>query len=136
MKSNFPAKKVEVNKYKDFVNVAKSFREAAELANEFGYYNAAGVLIIHAAIALADAITIKTLAKKVTGDSHYHVLALLKNCLSNQRSNKKALSHFEQLIHHKNLVSYSGTLYYKKDVDKLTKHYRRFAQWANSILEQ
>ncbi len=136
MKSNFPTKKIDINKYKDFIRVAKSFSEGAELADEFGYYNAAGVLVIHAAIALADAITIKTLAKKVTGDSHYDVLALLKNSLSNQTNTKRALNHFEQLIHHKNLVSYSGDIYYKKDVDKLFKHYTRFENWANTILEQ
>jgi len=135
MSKNLPFKKVDRSKYLDFKNVADNFKEAAEIANEFGYFNAAGVLIIHSAIALADAITIKFSSKKMKGESHYDVIALLQSELPDHIKNSNAVQHFSKLIDHKNLVSYSGDIYYKKDIDKLFKSFNRFSNWAKKILE-
>ena len=57
-------------KYHDYMKVADNFRSGAELAKEFEYWNAAGVLIIHAAIAYTDAITIKVGGVKSQGEDH------------------------------------------------------------------
>ena len=35
------------------------FIEVAKIVSEYSYYNAAGVLIVHSAIAYSDAVTIK-----------------------------------------------------------------------------
>lgn len=37
-------------------------------------------------------------------------------------------------VDHKNLVSYSGSIYYKKDIDKLFRHYRHLLNWAEGIV--
>lgn len=42
-------KSIEKSKSMDFAHVADSFYKGAELAREFEYWNAAGVLMIHAA---------------------------------------------------------------------------------------
>ncbi len=92
MIKNFPSKKFDRNKYLDFEKVANSFIEGGKLAIEFGYYNAAGVLIIHSVIALADAITIKYSARKAKGDSHYDVISMLKDVVPPRLVNNTAIN--------------------------------------------
>jgi hypothetical protein len=136
MVSKIPYRKINHSKYLDFIKVAENFKEGAELAFEFGYYNAAGVLIVHSAIALADSITIKYSSSKIKGDSHYDILALLKNVLPPKLKNDTAIDHLKKIIDQKNLVSYSGDIYHKSDITKLNKHFLRFYNWAILILEK
>lgn len=136
MVKKITSKKYENRKFRDFLKVAENFKNAADLAIEFEYYNAAGVLIIHSAMAYADSITIKLSSQKTTGDSHYDIIALLKNIVPTESKNKSALDHFKKLIDHKNIVSYSGDVYTKSDLDKLNKHFARFSFWADTILDQ
>lgn len=127
-------KKYDVNKYSDFVKISKDFSNGCESAYIFEYYNAAGVLVIHAAISLADAITIKLSGKKSSGDSHYDIIELLKLVAPPSAIKNSSLTQFKNLIDHKNKVLYYGDIYYKKDVDKLLKHFKRFKAWADSLL--
>lgn len=134
MASKAPYIKIPNSKFLDFIKVAENFEDGAELAFEFGYFNAAGVLIVHSAIALADSITIKYSSSKIKGDSHYDIIALLKNVLPPKLKNDTAIDHLKKIIDQKNLVSYSGDIYHKPDYIKLNKHFIRFSVWANSIL--
>lgn len=127
-------KKVDINRYKEFKKVADNFIDGAKVAYEFDYYNAAGVLIIHAAIALADSITIKLASKKCSGENHYEIISLLNDVAPDSKEKNIALNHFKNLIDHKNLVSYSGSIYYKKDIDKLFRHYGHLLKWADDIV--
>lgn len=126
-------KKIEAHKHLDFENISKDFASGCDSAYAFEYYNAAGVLIIHAAIALADSITIKLAGKKCSGDSHYDIIELLRQVTPPSSNKSKALDQFKKLIDHKNQVSYQGDIYYKKDVDKLLKYFERFKSWAESL---
>lgn len=128
-------KSVDSQKFKDFQQVATNFVQGAKVAYDYEYFQAAGLLVIHSAIALADSITVKLLSEKCTGDNHYEVLNLMQDALPKNKKNDQPLKQFKNLIDHKNLISYTGDIYYKKDVDKIMKHYERFASWANSILE-
>jgi hypothetical protein len=123
-------KKVEQGKYRDFEKISKDFENGCESAYTFEYYNAAGVLIIHAAIALADSVTIKLAGKKCSGDNHYEVIELLRSVVPHSSSKEKALEQLSKLIDHKNKISYMGDIYFKKDVDKLIKYFGRFKNWA------
>lgn len=49
---------VDRSRWRQFHTVAEHFAEAAEIAREFEYWNAAGVLLVHAAIALTDSLTV------------------------------------------------------------------------------
>lgn len=131
MKTKF--KKVDVTKHLDFEKVSKDFANGCDSAYTFEYYNAAGVLIIHAAIALADSVTIKLAGKKCSGESHYDIIELLRQVTSPSSVKMKALGQFKKLIDHKNQVSYHGDIYYKKDVDKLVKYFERFKSWVDSL---
>jgi len=127
-------KKVEVNKYLDFEKISKDFADGCDSAYTFEYYNAAGVLIIHAAIALADSVTVRLAGKKCSGESHYDIIELLRQVTPNLANKTIALDQFKKLIDHKNKVSYHGDIYYKKDVDKLLKYFERFKSWSESLM--
>jgi hypothetical protein len=126
-------KKVEAGKHLDFEKISRDFENGYNSAYTFEYYNAAGVLIIHAAIALADSITIKLAGKKCSGESHYDVMELLRQVTPSSTNKGNALDQFKKLIDHKNQVSYQGDIYYKKDADKLHKYFDRFKFWAESL---
>ena len=118
----------------NFIQVSHNFSEGAKVAFEYEYFNASGVLIVHSAIALADALTIKLGGVKCKGENHSEILGLLKDLspVNTQRTN--ALNQLEALISHKNAVSYSGSIYDKKDAEKLFKHPDRFSNWALTLL--
>ena len=117
-----------------FLKVSNNFEEGALIAYEFEYYNAAGVLIVHAAIALGDALTIKTGGVKCAGENHYEIINLIREKIEDDALRTKALIQLEAIISHKNAVSYSGDIYNRKDLDKMFKHFERFSSWANKIL--
>ena len=62
---------VDRSRSRDYAAVAKYFMQGAELAKEFEYWNADGVLIVHAAIAYTDAITIKVGGVKSPGEDQW-----------------------------------------------------------------
>jgi len=130
-----PAKTYDSIKYKSFIKVANNFANAADLAYEFEYYNASGVLYIHAAIAYSDAITIKLSGKKSSGDNHYEVIQLLESVVPITRIDNKAFNNLKSLIDHKNLISYTGDIYQQKDLVKIRKSFNRFKEWAESIIK-
>ncbi len=104
-------KKIDVRKHHDFERISKDFANGCDSAYAFEYYNAAGVLVIHAAIALADSVTIKLAGKKCSGDSHYDIIELLRQVTPPSTNKNKALDQFKKLIDHKNQVSYHGDIY-------------------------
>jgi hypothetical protein len=129
-------KEVHSSDYINFLKVSENFFEGAKLASDFEYFNAAGVLIVHAAIALADAVTVRFSSSKSSGDNHYEIIQLLKETAPVSSQTKSALTKFERIIDHKNAVSYQGLIYNKEDIDQLLKHFERFSNWAKTILNQ
>ena len=123
-------KEVDKTKSLDHLKVAESFAGGAEVAKDFEYWNAAGILIVHAAIAYADAMCIKYGGVKSQGEDHNQVVALLREILSVNDENKKAFIQLEKIIAHKTSVSYSGDVYNEKDVENLWKNFERFKRWV------
>ncbi len=135
MSSKSPKKKIEPARYLDFLEVAKNFYEGAKVASEYSYYNAAGVLIVHSAIAYSDAISIKNKGIKIQGDNHYEIISLLDDLIAPSEKKKKAIIQLKHIIDHKNKVSYSGDIYSKKDIELLWKQIDRFKAWAEELLK-
>lgn len=127
--------KVDRVKWIDYKKVAESFFGGADVAIEYEYWNAAGVLIVHSAIAYADSISIKLSGVKSQGEDHNQTVTLLKELLAATDENKKAFTQLENIIAHKTSVSYSGDVYDKKDVESLWKNFERFIRWAESLLK-
>ena len=103
---------------------------------DFEYWNASGVLIIHAAIALADAITIKIGGVKCSGEDHHEVIGLINELITSTEEKKKALNQLDRIIDHKSAVSYRGDIYQSEDIELLWKYLDRFRRWAVSVLEE
>ena len=89
MTSKSPIRKIDPSRSLDFRKVAENFYEGARLASEYKYYNAAGVLIVHAAIAYSDAISIKNKSVKIHGENHYEIISLLNDIIPHSEEKKK-----------------------------------------------
>ncbi|NWF88542.1 MAG: hypothetical protein HXY50_03675 [Ignavibacteriaceae bacterium] len=126
--------KVHNTKWVDYKKVAESFFGGADVAREYEYWNAAGVLIVHSAIAYADSISIKFRGEKSQGEDHNQTVILLKEILAVSDENKKAYIHLEKILAHKTTVSYSGDVYEANDIDLLWKHLERLKNWAEDLL--
>jgi len=122
--------KVSKTQFSQYKKIADGFFEGAVNEKELGNWNSAGVLIIHAAIGYADAVTIKYGGVRSKGDDHQDIVRLLDNLLPQSEAKKSALNQLEKLIAHKTSVSYSGDVYDNKDIEKLFKHLERFKNWA------
>lgn len=112
------------------IRVSVDRSQGAKLASGHDYFNATGVLIIHAAIAYADALTIRYIGAKSKGEDHHEVITLLEEIFPLNDERKKSLNHLTAIIEHKNAVSHSGDIYGKKDIEQLWKHFERFKAWA------
>lgn len=119
---------------RDYLRVADNFFQGAEVAREFEYWNAAGVLIIHAAIAYGDAITIKVAGMKSRGEDHRDLVNLMEEVVALDAQGKAAVNQLRRLIDEKNLVSYSGEVYTRADIARLGKLVERFRSWALILL--
>ena len=127
-------RQVERTRWRQFHAVAENFAQAAEMATEFQYWNAAGVLLVHAAIALTDALTVKIGGVKNAGEDHMLAAELLESVLAIDAEANKAIRHLRTLIQEKTLVSYSGELYHQEDVRRMTRHLDRYRAWADTLL--
>ncbi len=91
-------------------------------------------MIIHAAIALADAVTIRFGSVKCTGKNHYKEIKLLQETAPKSKQISIAITHFDKLIDHKNTVSYQGELYKLAGIKSLRKHYDIFNACVEKIM--
>ncbi len=123
--------KTEVKKYR---MIAKGFYDAAVSERDLKRWNAAGLLIVHSAIAYADVLTIKYGGVKSRSENHQDVVKLLENVIKESESKSNALNQLERLIAHKSTVAYSGELYDQQDIEKLLKHLERFKTWAEKLI--
>ncbi len=70
-------KSVDRSKFKSYLQVADGFRQAADTALDYEYWNAAGLLMVHAAIGYTDALTIRIAGVKSQGEDHHEAIALV-----------------------------------------------------------
>ena len=125
---------VDHSKASNYKYVADNFYDGAQVAAEYEYWNAAGVLIVHSAIAYGDAITIKFESVKSKGEDHQALVNLIESITAQSPKKKSALLHLTKLIDQKNAVSYSGDIYKKADIDQMWKHLERFKFWVVDLI--
>ena len=129
-------KTVDRLRYQDYKGAARHFYEAAEVAMEYSYWTAAGVLIVHSAIAYADAISIKLSGQKSSGMNHEDSIALVEESVADGDEKKKGIQQLKRIIEEKTKISYSGDLYKEPLIRDLWKRLERFQTWAVGILER
>jgi len=123
-------------RFKDYQKVAEQFYQAANDSRMFEYYTAAGVLIVHAAIAYADALCIKLSGVKSAGDKHEDAITLVESCVADSGDKVKALNQLSRIIEEKTRVSYLGELYTSTQTEEMWKRLERFRKWALDILQR
>lgn len=128
-------KTIDKSKAINYKIVADNFYSGAETAKEFEYWNAAGLLIVHSAIAYADSISIKFGGVKCQGEDHNQNITLIKELVINSDSNKKAIQQLEKIISHKNAIAYNGEVYAEKDIEILWKQFERFKSWVEDLIK-
>ena len=127
-------KSVDRSKYREYQRVAEHFYDAANDSLELEYWTAAAVLIVHSAIAYADALCIKLAGQRSVGDSHEHTVTLLEENVAGGEEKGKALSQLMYIIEEKTRVSYLGEMISPAGTKDLWKRLGRFRAWALNIL--
>jgi hypothetical protein len=127
-------KTVVRSQYRQYEQVADHFYEAARDAMDLEYWTAAGVLIVHAGIAYADAVCIQQAGVRSAADDHEEAVALLDESLQPDDATSKAVQHLRHIIAEKTKVSYLGELYTPRQAKALWQHLERFRTWVKQIL--
>jgi hypothetical protein len=125
---------VDRARFTDYRAVAEQFHAAARDSIALEYWTAAGLLIVHAAIAYGDAVAIRESGQKSAGDNHEDAVVLLADVIRPGHDRTQALNHLRRIIEEKNKVSYLGETYTASQARFLMQHLNRFADWADSIL--
>jgi len=129
-------RQVDRSRWRQFLAVSDSFVRAAEVARGSEYLNAAGLLIVHAAIALTDTLTVKVGGVKSAAEDHRLAADLLETVLAVDPEGKKAIGHLRALLEAKNLIAYSGEIYRQEDIRRMHRHLERYRTWAGRLLAE
>jgi len=124
------------NRYKQYQTVAEHFFAAANQALELEHWTAAGLLIVHSAIAYADALCIQQSGQKSSGENHEDAVALLDEVVAGGDEKTKAVNQLRRMIEEKTKVSYLGDLYSSAQAEELWKRLKRFRTWAETVLNR
>ncbi|NCQ17596.1 MAG: hypothetical protein GW805_04655 [Ignavibacteria bacterium] len=127
-------KSVSRHRFKEYYDVAEHFYSAAGDSMELEYFTAAGVLIVHSAIAYTDALCIKLSGVKSIGENHEDAVALVESAVGDTGEKSKALNQLRRIIEEKTKVSYLGDLYTSSQTKEMWKRLERFRKWALEIL--
>jgi hypothetical protein len=122
------------HRYKEFQSVADHFYNAAKDSMELDYWTAAGVLIVHSAIAYADSLCIKLAGVRSIGESHEDAVTLVENVVGETGEKSSAINQLRQIVEEKTKVSYLGELYSSSQTKEMWKRLERFRKWAKEIL--
>lgn len=129
-------KAISRHRFSDYQNVADHFYSAANDSIDLEYFTAAGVLIVHSAIAYADALCIKLSGVRSIGDSHEDAIALVESVVADSSEKSKAINQLRRIIEEKNKVSYLGELYSASMAKDMLQRLERFRIWALEILQR
>ncbi len=129
-------KSIDRPRHREYQRVAQHFYEAARDSMALEYWTAAGVLIVHASIAYADALSIKLSGQRSAGDSHEDTVLLMEEIVASSEEKKLAINQLRRIIEEKTRVSYMGELYSPSQTKDMWKQLVRFRRWAIFILDR
>ncbi len=127
-------KSVQSSEYICYLETAEELYSGAEQAVAESNQTAAAVLIVHAAIAYTDALTIKFGSAKSAGEYHGQAADLLRQILHLSSADEKAIKRFDKLIGEKTKVSYTGLTPTSSKVSSMMKDLTRYRDWAREKL--
>jgi hypothetical protein len=101
------------------------------------YRTGIGLLAIHSAISLNDAITVGLTGKRKTYQDHTMAARELeKVCSSSGISDKKGVDHFKWLLGRKNAVAYEHQRFDDKSVSLAVDKAEKFSTWAYTYFKE
>jgi hypothetical protein len=127
---------VERSRFREYEQVADHFFDAARDAMELEYWTAAGVLIVHSAIAYSDAVCIQQAGVRSGADDHDLAVVLLEEAVVADDQTSKAIQQLRRLVDEKTRVSYLGELYSRAQTKALWDRLERFRRWAKQVLRR
>lgn len=101
---------------------------------ELDYPTAAGVLIVHSAIAYADALCIMLSGQRSSGENHEEAIEILESVVADNLDKRTAMNQLKRIIEEKTRVSYLGELYSTSETREMWKRLGRFRAWALKLL--
>jgi hypothetical protein len=128
-------KRVERTDWAGYAAAADEDHAGACLLQDGRKYRSAGILLVHAAIALTDALTIRVGGVRSAGERHQEAIDLVRELLPNTPGLDGAVRHLDAIIREKNRVSYTGDALTGNEISRLRTHYERYASWVKDRLK-
>lgn len=101
------------------------------------YRTGIGLLAIHSAISLSDAITVGLTGELGAYQDHARAARELERfCSSNKIPNKKGIDHFKWLLAQKNVVAYRQDRLDDASVKLAVDKAQRFSAWAYNYFQE
>ena len=122
-----------------YIEKADHFVHGMKLLNDdvSSYRTGIGLLAIHSAISLNDAITLGLTGKRKTYQDHTMAARELeKVCSSSGISDKKGVDHFKWLLGRKNAVAYEHQRFDDKSVSLAVDKAEKFSTWAYTYFKE
>jgi hypothetical protein len=108
--------------------------QSMEACERSGDFEAAQILAIHAAIAAADAFTIKFLGKRCASERHEDAVDLVKQATAVAETHWES-QHLRRVLKEKSEIEYSGREPRPDDAAALCDHARKFVEFVRRSLE-
>jgi hypothetical protein len=116
-----------------YIEKADQFLQSMQLlADDIANYRSGiGLMAIHSAISLTDAITVGLTGTRGKYDDHAESARELERlCASNRISNRQGVKHFRWLLQKKNTVAYEHARFDDDSVRLAVDKADRFSAWA------
>lgn len=126
-------KNVNPIKTRQYIEKAGHFLKGMQLLNDDvgNYRSGVGLLAVHSAISLSDAICVGLTGKRGKYQDHSRAARELnKLCTSHRVSSRQGIGHFEWLLGQKNAVAYEERGFDDASVRLAVEKAERFNAWA------
>lgn len=128
-------KSVNRDRWQAYLNVAEQNVLGAEINIERELWTPAGILIVHAAIAFTDALTIKAGSVKSTGETHTLAVELVDQLLELPKDEKRTLNRLARILGEKSKVAYGGRSYSRSQINGMWHNLKRYRDWVKVRLD-
>jgi len=122
--------KLDKSRYIHFLGRADRFLKAAENAYASGFWDVCISNSIHAAIAAADAVNVKTLGLRSTSPRHEDALALLTKTYQNDSALQQNVKRLEHILSGKSEAEYGSRALDEDDATATLKDVNRFIDFV------
>jgi len=122
-----------------YIEKADHFLHGMKLLNDDigNYRSGIGLLAIHSAISLSDAVTVGLTGKSGKYQDHAHSASELNRlCASNKVSNTQGVSHLKWLLAQKNVVAYEHRRFDDRSVRLAVDKAEKFNAWAYNYFKE